>query len=352
MNNNSLNTFKKLRGSIKRQLTYIENILKSINKETDVESLDLETRLDKHWKLWYEFQQVQYKIDDVTRNSEEEAENYSERLQVQNRFYTVSALAKKYLRNLSIGTTMSTPQNTLSILPASRFELPKLETPTFYGTYDTWLNFYESFKSMCHENPSIPELHKFYYLKACLKDEAAEVIASLETTPENYTVAWELIKKRYDNSRYIVGSHLESLIETQHISKEFSIRSFLDNVQKQVRALKALIKAEDRWDTLLVFITKEKLNPYTKEKWEESLKHKNVPSFDEMITFLEHHALIDSVQNKKLSFRDEVMKWRVSDEPALSDDIQILYELESHAPLAPHESETREKQTGSVIPQT
>ena len=296
MTDNSLNKFKKLRGSIKRQLTYFENILKSINEETDVESLDLETRLDKHWKLWDEFQQVQDKIDDVATNAEEEAENDSERLQVQNRFYAISALAKKHLRNLSIGTTMFAPQNTLSILPGSRFELPKLQTPTFHGSYDTWLNFYESFKSMCHDNPSIPELHKFYYLKACLKDKAAEVIASLETTPENYTVAWELLKKRYDNRRYIVESHLKSLIETQHVSKEFSIQSFLDNVQKQVRALNALIKAEDRWDTLLVFIIKEKLNPYTKEKWEESLKHKNVPSFDEMITFLEHRALIDSSQ--------------------------------------------------------
>ena len=32
------------------------------------------------------------------------------------------------------------------------------------------------------------------------------------------------------------------------------------------------------------------------------------------------------------SIRDKVKKWRVSDEPSLSDYMQILYELESHAP--------------------
>ena len=35
------------------------------------------------------------------------------------------------------------------------------------------------------------------------------------------------------------------------------------------------------------------------------------------------------------SFRDKVRKWRVSDEPSLSDHMQILYELESHAPPGP-----------------
>ena len=34
-------------------------------------------------------------------------------------------------------------------------------------------------------------------------------------------------------------------------------------------------------------------------------------------------------------FRDKVKKWRDSDEPSLSDHMQILYELESHAPPGP-----------------
>ena len=31
------------------------------------------------------------------------------------------------------------------------------------------------------------------------------------------------------------------------------------------------------------------------------------------------------------SICDKVKKWRVSDEPSLSDHVQIMYELESHA---------------------
>ena len=93
---------------------------------------------------------------------------------------------------------------------------------------------------MCHDNDEIPTIHKFYYLKACLKGEAAEVIASLETTNENYPVAWELLKNRYDNRKFIVEGHVRALFEVPCISKEVSVRNVLDNVQKHVRALKAL----------------------------------------------------------------------------------------------------------------
>ena len=94
---------------------------------------------------------------------------------------------------------------------------------------------------MCHDNDEIPLMHQFYYLKACLKDEAAEVITSLETTNENYPVAWELLKSRYDDRKFIVESHFKSLFEVPCISKEFSIRSSVDKVQKHCRALKALL---------------------------------------------------------------------------------------------------------------
>lgn len=67
--------------------------------------------------------------------------------------------------------------------------LPKLSLSTFSGSFDTWLGFRDSFNSMVHDNPQVPSIFKFHYLKSCVKDEAAEVIASLEASNENYTVA-------------------------------------------------------------------------------------------------------------------------------------------------------------------
>ena len=292
MAESTLTNSKKLRGSIKRQLTDFENILKAIKEDTDIEALDSEGRLNKHLTYWDEFKEIQNKFD----------------------FYAISGLAKKHLKSRSIGSlsiafTSITPPFSISsrnedhvprenlCRPVSRFEFPRLQTPTFHGSCDTWFNFHDSFKSICHDNAEISTIHKFYYLKACLKDEAAEIIASLKTTNENYTVAWELLKNRYDNRRFIVESHARSLFEIPRVSREFAVRNLVDNVQKHVRALKALSQPVDTWDTLLILIVKEKLNTYTREKWEESLKGTDVPRFEDIVSFLEQRAIIESDQS-------------------------------------------------------
>ena len=136
---------------------------------------------------------------------------------------------------------------------------------------------------MCHDNNEIPIIHKFYYLKACLRGEAADVIASLETTNESYSVAWQLFKNRCDNRKFIVERHVRALFDIPYVSKEFSVPKLLDTVQ-----------AVDHWDTLLVFIVKDKLNNYTREKWEESRKETSVPLLKGIISFLEQGALIDN----------------------------------------------------------
>ena len=89
---------------------------------------------------------------------------------------------------------------------------------------------------------------------------------SLETTNDNYSVAWELLKKRYDNRKFIVESHVRTLLDIPCVSKEFSVRNLLNTVQKHIRALKALVQPVDHRDTLLLFIVDDKLNNYTLEQ--------------------------------------------------------------------------------------
>ncbi|XP_033222716.1 uncharacterized protein LOC117176571 [Belonocnema kinseyi] len=130
-----------------------------------------------------------------------------------------------------------------------------------------------------------------------VRDDAAEVIASLETTGSNYQVAWDLLKARYDNRKYIVESHVKSLFDIPSISKEFTVHTLLDNVQKRIRALRALEQPVEQWDTLLIFIIREKLNHYTREKWEETVGSTKLPSLNDMTSFLERRSLIENTQS-------------------------------------------------------
>lgn len=61
-------------------------------------------------------------------------------------------------------------------------------------------------------------MQKLQYLKS--SDEAAKVIQALETTSQNYEVAWALLVERYDNRRIIIQSHVRALFDLPIISKE------------------------------------------------------------------------------------------------------------------------------------
>lgn len=206
------------RGKIKAKLTASEKTLSNIDENTDFATLNLESRSETHMQLWDKFNSVQEQIES-TMSHETDFENLdSEQETFENRFHNICGLLKKYIKNpvfaprsnssqsdagsivaLTEGrnsviqsNSSSNEQNTIQPnIPLNvqtpttfnaRFELPKLQAPSFNVNLDTWLTFHDSFRSMCHDNPCISTIQKFHYLKACLKDEAAEVIAALEIT--------------------------------------------------------------------------------------------------------------------------------------------------------------------------
>ena len=179
--------------------------------------------------------------------------------------------------------------------------LPRVNLQTFSGSYETWLGFHDLFKSLVHDDDEIPDIKKLYHLKGSLKDEAAEIIASIELSAENYKVAWELLKERYDNRKIIRQTHVKALLNLQHISKDFPVRSLLDQVQKHFRALEALKEPVQYWDTLLIEIIENKLNPFIREKWEEASSASEKPTFKEMLTFLQRRAQFEDTKSVQIT---------------------------------------------------
>ena len=311
------------RKRIKSQVTRFETVLNKIKDDTDLVALDLEGRLFRYNELWNIFDQVQTNIEEMLPTIEDDSCHELERTAFEDRFYAISGTAKKYIQKMSHSLSISSAQSTSTahehfsqdsfpnqhtfnqnsgqtpIHFSSHFQLPKLPKPTFHGTFDTWLAFYDSFRSMYHDNPHIPTINKFMYLREFLQGEAAEVIASLATTSDNYTIAWELLKNRYDNKKFIVESHIKALFEIPTISREFPIRRLLDNVQKQIRALKTLGQPVDHWDILLIFIIKKKLDDLTRDKWEERASTSDIPTMKDFTSFLEQRSLFESLQLSK-----------------------------------------------------
>ncbi|ELU16086.1 hypothetical protein CAPTEDRAFT_30453, partial [Capitella teleta] len=75
--------------------------------------------------------------------------------------------------------------------------LPKLTLPTFDGKVLEWTSWWEQFNADIHLNEELPDISKFSYLRSLVGGEAAQGIAGLALTSENYPHAVELLQDRF-----------------------------------------------------------------------------------------------------------------------------------------------------------
>ena len=85
-------------------------------------------------------------------------------------------------------------------------------------------------------------MQKFHYLRASLDGSASHIIRSLEFSAANYTIAWNLLCERYDNTRLLIQNHVKAIFDEEPVKKESadSLRRLLDSYIKNVRALEIL----------------------------------------------------------------------------------------------------------------
>ncbi|XP_050555965.1 uncharacterized protein LOC118281405 isoform X1 [Spodoptera frugiperda] len=183
-------------------------------------------------------------------------------------------------------------------------KLPTIQLPKFSGLYTNWLEFRDTFSSLVHCNDSIDEINKFHYLRASLEGSAAVVINSIEFSSSNYSVAWQLLCDRFDNKRLLIQNHVSALFNIESIIKESSValKTLIDLINKDLRALESLGEPVKQWDTLLIYIMTRKLDQKTYREWEECKGRidKDSPiTFEDFIKFLRNRA--DLIETLELS---------------------------------------------------
>lgn len=122
------------------------------------------------------------------------------------------------LNNLTNITPSATPFSTSE--SNNHVRLPKLNLPKFSGKYEDWFLFYDTFNSVINVNQELSCVQKFQYLKSAVTGEASDIIQSLELLEQNYEIAWNLLKQRYDNKSTVVNAHLRALFELPSIAKK------------------------------------------------------------------------------------------------------------------------------------
>lgn len=290
------------RGKIKARITRFRNFLSNFDQTDYVE---LESRLEAFEStILISFEEVQEAIEQINDDTIQE----TERETFENSYYKAVADAKKLLNRVK-NTSVNIANDTVGIQHGGReslqiqerVKLPQINLPDFYGRYEDWITFRDTFTSLIHDSAQISKIEKFHYLRACVKGEAYQLLKSIQICEANYDDAWKTLKDRYENKKLILNRHVKTLFDLPAVKTESHIylRKLLDNFNKNLRALTSLGQPTQTWDTLLIYILSTKLDPNTKRKFEQIISKKDEPKISDLTEFLaEQCNILESVDNK------------------------------------------------------
>jgi hypothetical protein len=162
-------------------------------------------------------------------------------------------------------------------------QLPTINLPNFNGNYTDWTPFYESFRSLIHENNNLEKIQKLHYLRSCLGAEARRTIDTLAVSADSYDTAWRLLKERL-----IVQHHIHGLFNLPQITKPSpsSLRDLTDKLNAHLESLKSQNLEVEKWDAMIIYLIASKFVTQTKGEWETKLTSNELPSLQDMKSFL------------------------------------------------------------------
>ncbi|XP_024893753.1 uncharacterized protein LOC112468697 [Temnothorax curvispinosus] len=129
-----------------------------------------------------------------------------------------------------------------------------------------------------------------HYLSSSLKSRALETIANIAITADNFQVAWNTLKARFENKRRLLTNHLSTLLGLSALSLESAsdLQTLYDKINIAVSSLRKLNRSpEDLWNDFLVHLLTQKLDAATRKAW--NLQTSNVdspPAFADLKKFV------------------------------------------------------------------
>ena len=167
---------------------------------------------------------------------------------------------------------------------------PQLEIPTFSGNYNNWVSFKDLFNETIHKNNGMSDAQKMQYLKSKVKGEAERLIHHLNVTSDNYIVCWDILNQRYNNTKLIFQSYMNTLMSlpVMHQQSVALIKRMHDTAQECLNAIKNLGVDITSWDPIIVYLLTQKLDTASYIDYMESVNNpRELPSLKEYLQYLE-----------------------------------------------------------------
>jgi hypothetical protein len=174
-------------------------------------------------------------------------------------------------------------------------KLPEFSIPKFDGKVDNWEKFRDSFEALISKT-KLSGVEKLLYLNNCCEGgEAANVLAGFEVSEENFALAWEDLKGRYNNDRVLVDKHFSELLKCKPVSKDNpeDLKRLYDCFSVRIKQLvRSVPDDKTRWELMMVHLVAFRLDFDNRKSWETKLKKNVLPSWEMMENFLDEKCRV------------------------------------------------------------
>ena len=279
-----------IRGWMTRDFDAVRNMLESdLPEVTRVEDKrdSIITTLQKAEDLQMEIEKLMNDDDQVRAEVNAQGPWFDE---VRERIHDVKLWLKNSQKQNSSGTlepTASTPKKT-SCTPT--IKLPKTDLRKFSVDVLDWPEFWDIFRVAVHDNPEIPSVQKFVYLKSLLTGEAAGYVANIKTEEANYDVAVQRLQSRYGKDEVQRNRLMSKLADMKPLEQSNkAMRDAMDELCATVRALQVQGVTPEQYGALLMPLIESKLPKDWRLEWarEKAGLAKDVVTFSTLLDFME-----------------------------------------------------------------
>ncbi|XP_036340744.1 uncharacterized protein LOC118750117 [Rhagoletis pomonella] len=168
-------------------------------------------------------------------------------------------------------------------------KVPPCDTEIFYGGYEQWPSFRDMFTAVYINHPKLSQAQKLYHLRYKTKGQAGSIVKQFALNDDNFNLAWEALKSRYENERVLVDNQITILMNLPKIQKETSeeFMKLQSTVSNCLSVLATQNIPTDSWDPILVNVCAATLPEKSLLLWEQSLSsRKKCPTWQQMKDFL------------------------------------------------------------------
>lgn len=269
-----LKVLNRKRGTLKSKVTRIANFLS--DKDTTKDSFVISVKINNLEVIKNQLEDLRLEYYEITKDEQlDEVNKVLEEIEEELEKTEVRCLHfKSQLKNLSTHADNGV-----------KLKLPDIPLPKFSGNIEEWHNFKAQFNALIATNKNLDESHKLYYLQSSLTGNAKQI----QTTEDTFVSLFKALQERYEHKRLLVNKHITELLSLEKINHESAVelRSLLDKVIKQVRALNSLdLELDQLSSNILINIVLTKVDKESRKLFEMSLKTSELPVWEDLIDVL------------------------------------------------------------------